>query len=110
MPSKALTQVRTLKARMEDERLPKGADKRRHLKLGRGSLSDVEWTVQLLQLQHAHTVPGLRTTSTLGSLDVAAQEGLIVPAIHAHARLRILGPATRAAAVRTSQERERESQ
>ncbi|MFE2656795.1 bifunctional [glutamine synthetase] adenylyltransferase/[glutamine synthetase]-adenylyl-L-tyrosine phosphorylase [Brevibacterium sp. NPDC059310] len=77
MPSKALTQVRTLKARMEDERLPKGADKRRHLKLGRGSLSDVEWTVQLLQLQHAHTVPGLRTTSTLGALDVAAQEGLI---------------------------------
>ncbi|GAA3831222.1 bifunctional [glutamine synthetase] adenylyltransferase/[glutamine synthetase]-adenylyl-L-tyrosine phosphorylase [Brevibacterium ammoniilyticum] len=77
MPTKALTQVRTLKARMEDERLPKGADKRRHLKLGRGSLSDVEWTVQLLQLRYAHSVPGLRTTSTLPALMVAAEAGLI---------------------------------
>ena len=32
---------------------------------GRGGLSDVEWTVQLLQLQHAHAVPALRTTATL---------------------------------------------
>ncbi|PCC55309.1 bifunctional [glutamine synthetase] adenylyltransferase/[glutamine synthetase]-adenylyl-L-tyrosine phosphorylase [Brevibacterium aurantiacum] len=77
MPTKSLTQVRTLKARMEDERLPRNADKRRHLKLGRGSLSDVEWTVQLLQLQHAHRIPGLRTTSTLTALSVAAEEGLI---------------------------------
>lgn len=77
MSTKALTQVRTLKARMEDERLPRNADKRRHLKLGRGSLSDVEWTVQLLQLQHAHRVPGLQTTSTLPALRVATQEELI---------------------------------
>ncbi|RBP64766.1 glutamate-ammonia-ligase adenylyltransferase [Brevibacterium sanguinis] len=77
MSSKALTQVRTLKARMEEERLPRNADKRRHLKLGRGSLSDVEWTVQLLQLQHAHRVAGLRTTSTLPALRAAAAEDLI---------------------------------
>ncbi|MCT2358081.1 bifunctional [glutamine synthetase] adenylyltransferase/[glutamine synthetase]-adenylyl-L-tyrosine phosphorylase [Brevibacterium casei] len=77
MTGKALTQVRTLKARMEDERLPKGADKRRHLKLGRGSLSDVEWTVQLLQLRFAHSVPGLRTTSTLPALEAAAAADLI---------------------------------
>ncbi len=77
MSAKALTQVRTLKARMEEERLPRNADKRRHLKLGRGSLSDVEWTVQLLQLQHAHRSRGLRTTSTLPALRVAAAEDLI---------------------------------
>ncbi|WP_166971643.1 bifunctional [glutamine synthetase] adenylyltransferase/[glutamine synthetase]-adenylyl-L-tyrosine phosphorylase [Brevibacterium atlanticum] len=77
MPQKALTQVRTLKARMEDERLPRSADKRRHLKLGRGSLSDVEWTVQLLQLEHAHDTAGLRTTSTLVALDAACEAGLI---------------------------------
>ncbi|WP_413335206.1 bifunctional [glutamine synthetase] adenylyltransferase/[glutamine synthetase]-adenylyl-L-tyrosine phosphorylase [Brevibacterium sp. GP-SGM9] len=77
MPGKALIQVRTLKARMEDERLPRSADKRRHLKLGRGSLSDVEWTVQLLQLQHADRLPALRTTSTLPALRVAAEESLI---------------------------------
>src|SRR5690606_4481176 len=49
-----LREVRRLKARMEAERLPRGMDPSRHLKLGRGGLSDVEWTVQLLQLQHAH--------------------------------------------------------
>lgn len=77
MTTKALTQVRTLKARMEDERLPRNADKRRHLKLGRGSLSDVEWTVQLIQLQHAHDIPELRTTSTLPALRAAAARDLI---------------------------------
>src|SRR5690606_19746265 len=39
----ALKQMRTLKARMEAERLPRGVDPRRHLKLGPGGLSDVEW-------------------------------------------------------------------
>ena len=50
----AVREIRRLKARVEAERLPRGADPRTHLKLGRGGLSDVEWTVQLLQLQHAH--------------------------------------------------------
>ena len=35
-----------------------------HLKLGRGSLSDVEWTVQLLQIQHAGRSRRSRTTRT----------------------------------------------
>ena len=77
MSHRALTQVRTLKARMEDERLPRNADKRRHLKLGRGSLSDVEWTVQLMQLEHGHELAGLRTTSTLGALEAATEAGLL---------------------------------
>ena len=38
---------------MESERLPRGVRRERHLKLGKGGLSDVEWTVQLLQLEHA---------------------------------------------------------
>ena len=70
-------EVRRIKARVESERLPRGADPARHLKLGRGSLSDVEWFVQLLQLQHALTVPGLRTTSTLEALDAATEAGFI---------------------------------
>jgi len=70
-------EVRRIKARVESERLPRGADPARHLKLGRGSLSDVEWFVQLLQLQHALTVPGLRTTSTLEALHAATQAGLV---------------------------------
>ncbi|MFJ3035796.1 bifunctional [glutamine synthetase] adenylyltransferase/[glutamine synthetase]-adenylyl-L-tyrosine phosphorylase [Curtobacterium pusillum] len=70
-------EVRRIKARVESERLPRGADPARHLKLGRGSLSDVEWFVQLLQLQHALTVPGLRTTSTLEALDAATEAGFV---------------------------------
>jgi glutamate-ammonia-ligase adenylyltransferase len=70
-------EVKRIKARVESERLPQGADPARHLKLGRGSLSDVEWLVQLMQLQHGATVPGLRTTSTLGALDAAVAHDLI---------------------------------
>ncbi|TFD57740.1 bifunctional [glutamine synthetase] adenylyltransferase/[glutamine synthetase]-adenylyl-L-tyrosine phosphorylase [Cryobacterium suzukii] len=73
----AVREVRRIKARVENERLPQGADPNRHLKLGRGSLSDVEWLVQLLQLQHAAAIPALRTTSTLSALDEAVSAGLI---------------------------------
>ncbi|MEW9870565.1 bifunctional [glutamine synthetase] adenylyltransferase/[glutamine synthetase]-adenylyl-L-tyrosine phosphorylase [Arthrobacter sp. HS15c] len=65
-------EVRRVKARVESERLPRGADPARHLKLGRGGLSDVEWLVQLIQLQHAGKHPELRTTSTVEALDAAA--------------------------------------
>jgi glutamate-ammonia-ligase adenylyltransferase len=70
-------EVKRIKARVEKERLPQGADPNRHLKLGRGSLSDVEWFVQLLQLQHAAAIPALRTTSTLGALREASAAGLV---------------------------------
>jgi len=73
----ALKQMRTLKARMEAERLPRGIDPRRHVKLGPGGLSDVEWTVQLLQLRHGHVVEGLRTTLTLDALHAAADAGVV---------------------------------
>jgi glutamate-ammonia-ligase adenylyltransferase len=70
-------EIKRIKARVENERLPQGADPNRHLKLGRGSLSDVEWFVQLLQLQHAAALPALRTTSTLEALEEATRAGLI---------------------------------
>ncbi|MEO3932864.1 bifunctional [glutamine synthetase] adenylyltransferase/[glutamine synthetase]-adenylyl-L-tyrosine phosphorylase [Micrococcaceae bacterium Sec7.4] len=70
-------EVRRVKARVEAERLPRGADPARHLKLGRGGLSDVEWLAQLLQLQHAGQHPGLRTTSTVEALEAAAAVGLL---------------------------------
>ncbi|MBP3978550.1 bifunctional [glutamine synthetase] adenylyltransferase/[glutamine synthetase]-adenylyl-L-tyrosine phosphorylase [Microbacterium sp. BLY] len=72
-----LREIKRIKARVEGERLPQGTDPRRHLKLGPGTLSDVEWLVQLLQLQHATDVPGLRTTSTLHALDAAVQAALV---------------------------------
>ncbi|MDP3971491.1 MAG: hypothetical protein Q8P61_01085 [Candidatus Nanopelagicales bacterium] len=69
--------MRRLKARMESERLPRGADPSHHLKLGRGGLSDVEWVVQILQLNHAHRYPRMRTTETLAALQVAVNEELV---------------------------------
>ncbi|MEW2316923.1 bifunctional [glutamine synthetase] adenylyltransferase/[glutamine synthetase]-adenylyl-L-tyrosine phosphorylase [Streptomyces bauhiniae] len=73
----AVREIRRLKARMESERLPRGADPKLHTKLGPGGLSDVEWTVQLLQLRHAWEVPGLRTPRTREALAAAREAGLI---------------------------------
>ena len=60
-------EIRRMKARIERERLPPTSDPQFHLKLGRGSLSDVEWTVQLLQLRHG--VPGTGTMEALDRLE-----------------------------------------
>ncbi|GAA4992278.1 bifunctional [glutamine synthetase] adenylyltransferase/[glutamine synthetase]-adenylyl-L-tyrosine phosphorylase [Pseudonocardia tropica] len=73
----SVSEIRRIKARVDAERLPRGADRTTHTKLGLGGLADVEWTVQLLQLQHAGDVPELRTPSTLHGLHEAAQAGLI---------------------------------
>ncbi len=77
LEEKALLEIRRLKARMETERLPRGVDRKVHLKLGPGGLSDVEWVAQLLQLQYAREVPGLRTTRTLAALDAAVEADLL---------------------------------
>ena len=67
-PLDEIREVRRMKARIERERIPPGEDPQFHLKLGRGSLSDVEWTVQLLQLIHGAADPAVRTTSTVDGL------------------------------------------
>ena len=72
-----IIEVRRIKARVDDERLPRGADPHTHLKLGRGGLADIEWTVQLLQMRYAGTVPGLRTSRTLDALAAAREAGLV---------------------------------
>jgi [glutamine synthetase] adenylyltransferase / [glutamine synthetase]-adenylyl-L-tyrosine phosphorylase len=73
----AVREIRRIKARVEAERIPRGADRALHVKLGPGGLSDVEWTIQLLQLQHAHAVPALRTTRTGEAMAAAVQDGLL---------------------------------
>ncbi|AQA04804.1 bifunctional glutamine-synthetase adenylyltransferase/deadenyltransferase [Mycobacterium sp. MS1601] len=73
----AVQEIRRIKARVDAERLPRGADPNTHTKLGRGGLADVEWTVQLLQLRFAHRIPALHNTSTLESLDVIGAAELI---------------------------------
>ncbi|CAL9626661.1 Bifunctional glutamine synthetase adenylyltransferase_adenylyl-removing enzyme [Streptomyces sp. enrichment culture] len=77
LADEAVREIRRLKARMESERLPRGADPKLHAKLGPGGLSDVEWTVQLMQLRHGSAEPGLRTTRTREALAAARAAGLI---------------------------------
>lgn len=68
-------EIRRTKARIEQERLPANEDARFHLKLGRGSLSDIEWTAQLLQLRH-----GIRATGTIEALTEVRDAGHLDPA------------------------------
>jgi len=68
-PDDDVREIRRMKARIERERIPPGEDPQFHLKLGRGSLSDVEFTAQLLQLQHRVPAPG--TMAALGRLQDA---------------------------------------
>jgi glutamate-ammonia-ligase adenylyltransferase len=78
-------EIRRMKARVERERIPPGDDPQFHLKLGRGSLSDVEWTAQLLQLRH-----GVRAAGTM-----AALKGLVEAGAMGRADAAILGEAYR---------------
>ncbi len=72
-----VVEVRRIKARVDRERLPRGADPHTHLKLGRGGLADIEWTVQLLQLRYAGQVAALRSPRTLTALEAARDAGLL---------------------------------
>jgi glutamate-ammonia-ligase adenylyltransferase len=73
----AVQEIRRVKARIDAERLPRGADPNTHTKLGRGGLADIEWTVQLVQLRYAHAIPELHNTSTLDSLNVIGAAALL---------------------------------
>ena len=69
--------MRRMKARLEKERIPRRLAPERHLKLGPGGLSDVEWTVQLLQQLHGGGRPALQTPGTMAALDVLQDDALI---------------------------------
>jgi glutamate-ammonia-ligase adenylyltransferase len=74
-----VAEVRRMKARVEAERLPAGADPRLHLKLGQGGLADVEWTVQLRQLRLGGTRPEVRVQGTLPALAALEKAGALEP-------------------------------
>jgi len=79
LDQKSVIEIRRIKARMENERLPQGADPKRHLKLGRGSLSDIEWLVQLLQLKFGNQFPTIRTSQTLKAIEELVKCQLLEP-------------------------------
>jgi glutamate-ammonia-ligase adenylyltransferase len=64
--------IRRMKARIERERIPPREDPQFHLKLGRGSLSDIEWTVQLTQWRH-----GVSAAGTMAALDALTSQGAV---------------------------------
>jgi [glutamine synthetase] adenylyltransferase / [glutamine synthetase]-adenylyl-L-tyrosine phosphorylase len=72
-----VAEVRRMKARVESERLPAGADPKLHLKLGPGGLADVEWTAQLLQLRTGGREPSVRVQGTLPALEALASIGAL---------------------------------
>ena len=76
-PESDALEVRRMKARVERERIPPGEDPQFHLKLGRGTLSDIEFTVQLLQLQHGAAHPEVRSASTIDALDRLQDAGFL---------------------------------
>ncbi len=71
-----LEDVRTMKRRIETERLKSPTD----LKLGPGGLLDIEWTAQLLQLRHASRRPRLRTPNTLEALRLLRDDAFVTQA------------------------------
>ncbi len=73
----ALTGIRTVKARVESERIPVDEDPDFHLKLGPGSLSDIEFATQTLQLIHGPESPDLRVTGTLEALSMLHAQSVI---------------------------------
>ena len=77
LTQEAFFEIRRIKSRVESERLPRGQDPIRNVKLGPGGLSDIEWLVQTIQMQHAHTYANLRTTNTWQALGAAHTNGLI---------------------------------
>ncbi len=76
-PDAVLAPMRRMKARIEKERIPRRIPAERHLKLGPGGLSDVEWTVQLLLQANGGRVRSIRSTSTMEALD-ALQDASVI--------------------------------
>lgn len=77
LPRDIANEIRTIKARVESERIPAHEDADFHLKLGPGGLSDVEFLVQLLQLRHGATKPDLRVTGTFDALEALRDTEII---------------------------------
>ncbi len=77
LPELELREIRRLKARMESERLPRGIDPGLHTKLGPGGLSDIEWLVQIKQLEYGFKLPEITNPETMPALRQEVATGLV---------------------------------
>ncbi|HEV8141974.1 MAG TPA: hypothetical protein VGQ77_03900, partial [Methylomirabilota bacterium] len=73
----AVKEISDVRRRMEVE-LAQETPERRHVKLGRGGLVDVEFLAQTLQLVHGGAHPEVRAPSTRGALAGLARAGVLV--------------------------------
>ncbi len=71
-----MSEIRAMKRRIETERVKTPHD----LKLGPGGMSDIEWTVQMLQLRFGPARPRLRRTGTLAALRALRDDARITQA------------------------------
>ncbi len=76
----ATDEIREMKDRIEAERIADDEDPAFHLKLGEGSLTDVEFAVQVLRLRHGHDHPAVRRPDTVGAIDALVGAGLLAEA------------------------------
>ncbi|HTE16801.1 MAG TPA: hypothetical protein VK689_00295, partial [Armatimonadota bacterium] len=74
MPPAWMDEIRAVKRRVERERVS-DRDRAWNLKLGPGGLSDIEFLIQLLQLQHGGSDARLREPSTRGAITALAAAG-----------------------------------
>lgn len=77
LPAEVTHAIRLVKARVETERIGPDEDPDFHLKLGPGSLSDIEFLTQLLQLQQGGRDPSLRSPNTMATLAALRDAGHI---------------------------------
>jgi glutamate-ammonia-ligase adenylyltransferase len=77
LPVERVAEIRRMRVRMEEERVRPPDARRFHFKLGYGSLADVQFAVELLQLRHGRARPEVRRRHTLDALEALARERLI---------------------------------
>ncbi|MEP6754861.1 MAG: hypothetical protein ABJA67_05125, partial [Chthonomonadales bacterium] len=80
LPDVQLQEIRDMKRRMETERL-KPEHVEEDLKLGQGGMSDIEFLVQMRQLQYGWRYPELRRPQTVTTLRTLGSLNLLPPLI-----------------------------
>ena len=73
-----LEDVRRLKQQMEAQVAARG-ETALEVKLGRGGIRDIEFTVQMLQMLNGGRMPELRTTNTLEAIRLLGERGRLTP-------------------------------
>ncbi|MGH2830768.1 MAG: bifunctional [glutamine synthetase] adenylyltransferase/[glutamine synthetase]-adenylyl-L-tyrosine phosphorylase, partial [Actinomycetota bacterium] len=77
LPAERVREIRSMKARIERERLGTREDARLQMKAGTGGAIDVEFTIQLLQLLHGAAAPSLRVQGTIPAIAAAAERQIL---------------------------------